>query len=349
MELTTVTEDEAVFFDGTRVLRIGDLSPGSAHRAHGVDFRTLDRPGGRRLATVATVNDVHFGEDGAGRVEGSDIGPVMVSAPGQAPYPEVMNAAAVAEIAALAPDAVVAKGDLTARGTPAEHAAFEACYRPAFGDRLWTVRGNHDNQAPQPAFTCPPVRRVDVPGAVLAIIDTSRYGRIGGRLDAGQLEWLDDVAADAGRERTPVLVMAHHPCWQAGTERDWVGSEPALDAASSEAVVAVVARRPAIVAYLAGHTHRNKVRHFASTGPTPFVEVACVKDFPGTWAEYRIFEGGILQVHRRLSSPEALAWSEGCRAMVFGLYPRYAFGALTDRCLVFPPRWGQTCGQRGDR
>ena len=31
-----------------------------------------------------------------------------------------------------------------------------------------------------------------------------------------------------------------------------------------------------------------------------------MKDYPGAWAEYRVFEGGILQVHRRISTPEAL-------------------------------------------
>jgi 3',5'-cyclic-AMP phosphodiesterase len=56
-----------------------------------------------------------------------------------------------------------------------------------------------------------------------------------------------------------------------------------------------------------------------------------VKDYPGTWAEYRVFEGGILQVHRRISSPEALDWTERTRQMFGGLYPQYAFGALEER------------------
>ena len=70
----------------------------------------------------------------------------------------------------------------------------------------------------------------------------------------------------------------------------------------------------------------------------PFAEVACLKDYPGTWAEYRIFEGGVLQVHRRLSTPEALAWSERCRAMYHGAYPWYAFGEVGDRCFALPDR-----------
>ena len=55
-----------------------------------------------------------------------------------------MNAAAVAEIAAIDPDAVIVKGDLSSDGTDDEWAAFEACYRVPFGERLHVVRGNHD-------------------------------------------------------------------------------------------------------------------------------------------------------------------------------------------------------------
>jgi Icc protein len=76
------------------------------------------------------------------------------------------------------------------------------------------------------------------------------------------------------------------------------------------------------------------VRRFAVTGAVPWVEVACVKDFPGSWAEYRVFEGGVLQIHRRISTPDALAWTEQTRGMFGGLYPDYAFGQLEDRCFV---------------
>jgi hypothetical protein len=64
----------------------------------------------------------------------------------------------------------------------------------------------------------------------------------------------------------------------------------------------------------------------------PWVEVACVKDYPGTWAEYRVHEGGIVQIAHRISSPEALVWTEKTRHMYHGLYHDYAFGQLGDRC-----------------
>ena len=96
--------------------------------------------------------------------------------------------------------------------------------------------------------------------------------------------------------------------------------------------------RPSIIGWFAGHTHRNRVRHFDATGGVPWVEVACVKDFPGAWAEYRIFEGGVLQVFRRITEPAALAWTEKTRGMFGGIYPEYAFGQMADRCFLLTLR-----------
>jgi Icc protein len=333
VELTTVADDEVVLHAGGTALRYDGLEPDTAYELHGVAFRTLPRPPGERLATVATVNDVHFGEVACGMAEALDIGPVLTSPPGAEPYPDVMSRSAVAEIAALGPDAVVAKGDLTTTGTTEEFAAFLACYQPVFGDRLHYVRGNHDVAGGQ-TFAADAPYEVVLPGVVLAVIDTAVPLEPGGKVDRATLDWLDELGARADR---PVLVLGHHHAWLPGTA-DRAGRFFGIDPPDSERLVEVVARRPALAAYLAGHTHRNRVRHCPSTGRVPWVEVACVKDYPGTWAEYRVFEGGILQVHRRISSPEALAWSEGARVMFGGLYPSYALGRLEDRCFAITPR-----------
>jgi Icc protein len=71
------------------------------------------------------------------------------------------------------------------------------------------------------------------------------------------------------------------------------------------------------------------------------VEVACVKDFPGSWAEYRIHDNAIFQVHHRIGAdPAARRWSEQCRTMFGGHYPRYALGEESDRCFEVPLRRG---------
>jgi predicted phosphodiesterase len=332
-ELATIADDEAVVFEGPVAHRYQGLQPGSEQRAGPLTVRTLRRPPGERLATVATVNDVHFGETDCGVIPGLELGPILRAQPGERPYPLVMNQAAAAEIAAVAPDAVVVKGDLTAEGTPGEYEQFLDVYRSAFGDRLTVTRGNHDNPAvPSGLPASPSFEAVELPGVTLAVVDTSRPGWVGGAISDDQADWLDELAARADR---PVLVFGHHPV--AEDELLLFNGFPVvaagLDPPSTQRLADVVARRPAIVGYFAGHTHRNKLRHLATTASFPWVEVACVKDFPGSWAEYRVFEGGILQVHRRIHhDPAAVAWSERCRALYGGLYPSYAWGSVGDRC-----------------
>jgi 3',5'-cyclic-AMP phosphodiesterase len=240
-----------------------------------------------------------------------------------------MNRGAVTEIAAIEPDAVVVKGDLTCDGLDEEYETFLATYQPAFGDRLVHVRGNHDAYRHQTYAPSGP-QRVDVDGLTMALLDTTIPGRSSGQLPDDQLEWLDDLAAGADR---PVLVLGHHHVWSPESRSrpdDYFGIRPD----DSERLIDVVARHGSILGYAAGHTHRNRVRRFAATGERPWIEVACVKDYPGTWAEYRVFDGGVLQVHRRISTPDALAWTEQTRHMFAGMYADYAFGQLHERCFA---------------
>ena len=113
----------------------------------------------------------------------------------------------------------------------------------------------------------------------------------------------------AGASTDPVVVMAHHPQRLSDAEDRSLHAHSRLERALDE----VFARRPAIVAYTAGHTHRHRVQR--AGGGVPSIEVGCVKDFPGSWAEYQVYDGGILQIAHRISSPEALAWSEQCRVL----------------------------------
>ena len=336
-ELSTVADDEAVVHVGADVHRYTDLAPDRAYSFDGLEVRTLARPAGERLATVATVNDVHFGETECGTIEGLDLGPILRADPGEPPYPETMNAGAIVEMAGLCdgrgPDAVVAKGDLTADGTDEEYRAFLDHYQTAFGQRLHHVRGNHDAYRAQRIATDAP-KEVPLPGVVLAVIDTVIPTQTTGQVGADQLEWLDELGARADR---PVLVFGHHHPWDPSSASR-AGTYFGISPDDSERLIEVFVRRPTLVGYFAGHTHRNRVRRFEATGDVPWVEVASVKDYPGSWAVYRVWVGGILQVHRRVSTPAALSWTERTRAMFGGLYPAYSFGSLTDRCFPVMPR-----------
>jgi 3',5'-cyclic-AMP phosphodiesterase len=328
-ELTTVTTTSATFHRGTDVEVVDGLDPATGYERNGVALTTLPRPSGALRCRIATVNDTHFGETEAGRLGASDRGPIQRPAPGAPPYPEVMNRAAVAEIAVCDRTgpfaAVVAKGDLTAVGDPAEFAAFEACYRPAFGERLHAVRGNHDCVVGQTDYSGD--TWLALGGLAVAVLDTAVPGHDHGMLDVDQLDWLDTLATESTE---PVLVLGHHPQFLGAA-----GDNPAfmLSPASSTALDELFARREAIVAYAAGHTHRHRVQW--AGGGVPSIEVGCVKDFPGTWAEYEVYDGGMLQIVHRISTADALAWSERCRTLYsdFGLdYTAYALGRIEDRC-----------------
>jgi 3',5'-cyclic-AMP phosphodiesterase len=341
-DVVTSVGDREITTAGTlHFVRIGDLEPateyaltveGAAPNEYlPASFRTLARPSGRLLATIATANDVHFGERECGRLgpPHEEIGPFFSSAPGEPPYPEMMNRAGGAEMRALDPDAVVVKGDLTSTGAPDEYAAFLAVYG-SLGDRMHHVRGNHD------AFLDPEMALEDAPyaveldGVTLAVLDTVRPGDDGGRVSADQVQWLDDLASETAHS---VLVFGHHYLWKLTDDtRDdhYFGIDPD----DSEALAAVVARRENIAGYFAGHTHRNRVRRFSAARDIPFVEVACVKDYPGAWAEYRVYEGGYTQMVRRVADPPAFEWAERTRAMFAGLYRDYALGPLEHRCFT---------------
>lgn len=333
IDVTTVADDLAVIHDGVTALTFDGLAPDTDYTLHGQAVHTLVRPPGELLCRFATVNDVHFGEVECGRIDDSPLGPILRAEPGADPYPETMNRGAIEEIAAIEPAAVVVKGDLTDLGTREEYAQFLRAYG-VFGKRMFHVRGNHDAYAGDDYAHGDQV--IDLPGVRVVLIDTAIAFTDNGRITAEQLDWLDTAAADAGG---PVLVMGHHQAWMPDGKRsdDYFGLHPD----SADGLIAIIARRTNILGYFAGHTHRNRVRTTPLTGDVPYVEIGCVKDFPGSWAEYRVFEGGVLQVNHRISTPDALVWSERCRVLYsdFGLdYSSYAGGELADRCFLIPLR-----------
>lgn len=331
VDVTTIADDLAVFHHGLSTRRLEGLRPDTVYEFSGASIRTLERPGGELLCRFATVNDVHFGEVECGRMDGRTDGPIQRRDSHETPHPELMNQTAVREITAIDPIAVFVKGDLTLDGSDEEFAAFEACYRPAFGESLHVVRGNHDAYHDQGRYDRD--LWVELPGICVALMDTVIATETTGAFTSDQIAWLEDrVAATDCR----VIVMGHHQQWVDGRRSDdYFGLHPD----SSDELDRLTARHTNVLGYTAGHTHRHRLRRMPCGAPT--VEVGTIKDFPGTWAEYRVYEGGVMQVVHRVSEPEALSWSERCRGLYadFGMhYESYALGSLDQRCFVFPDR-----------
>ena len=113
-----------------------------------------------------------------------------------------------------------------------------------------------------------------------------------------------DLARLASEAEGPVVVALHHPPSRWPVQTHYPPSIVWRD--TTRLVDELAAANPATV-IIAGHTHRN--RRYPVRGLT-VSEVASTKDYPGVWAGYSIYEGGIRQVVYRVATPAAMAWTE---------------------------------------
>ena len=303
--------------------------------------RTLPRPAGRAVARIAMTNDVHYGEDEAGRLEEVRSRPWLAGLPGARSlavghsmpegmpnHARLMNEAAVRDIAEYDPDLVVVKGDLTHSGRPEQFAEFQSVYAP-FADRLLAFRGNHDAKLSDDGLAGR-YFATSIQGVNVAVLDTVLPGHVGGAIDADQIDWLREYARSATQ---PVLVVGHHNLYM---PRSGLGPGRTLfrgvNPEDSAALLEVFAAHDTIAGYFSGHTHRN-LRNLGPRG-IPIVETASTKEFPGSWAAYDLYDGGFVQTLYQIRSPEALAWSVRTKQMFFGLTPLMNRGRAADRNFV---------------
>jgi 3',5'-cyclic AMP phosphodiesterase CpdA len=191
-------------------------------------------------------------------------------------------AAAVATLAALdpRPDAVVATGDLTDFGRPAEYALLRELLAP-LAMPVYLIPGNHDErEAMREAFAGDgylPASgflnySVDLGPLRLVALDTVVPGTAGGLVCAERLDWLDRTLAAAPDQ--PTLVIMHHPPFATG-----IAHMDAIGLAGADGFAAVAACHPQIERVLCGHLHRPiqallPGRIMASTAPSTAHQVA---------------------------------------------------------------------------
>jgi len=139
-----------------------------------------------------------------------------------------------------------------------------------------------------------------------------------------------DRAAESDR---PILLLMHQQLQATRLPRYWPIGIPAPE---STDFLDELDRLSQPVVVSSGHTHRNRIRRHGSVTLT---EVASTKDWPGVWAGYDVFEGGLVQTVRRTSERSVLAWQEYSRRAVAGLWAHWSPGRLDDRCLSVV--WGR--------
>jgi hypothetical protein len=333
---TTAAVDRSRPGQAIGVVTFEGLSPCTAYELS-LDGRTvgrtatLRRPDGELLARVATVSDLHLGERRFGHLprltSKFEIGDS---------HPVWCLRGAMIEIGEWRPDLLVVKGDLGHRNEPWEYDLAADVFLGS-GLPLAVMLGNHDGgnhhlladtRAALEARGLRPVEGVETfdvgpAGAGRVVIaDTRVIGHHGGEVGKHTAAAASAVAEALPR---PSLVVLHHQVQRTRvplylptgiSRRDGMPFLDGVAAASPRSLVT------------SGHTHRHRSwrRHGLR-----YTEVGATKDFPGVWAAYELYEGGIVQTVRRIGAPRALAWTESTRRTVFGAWGRWSPGRLADR------------------
>jgi hypothetical protein len=301
-------------------------------------LRTLAVPGEHLLCRFATVSDVHIGERRfgvLGRIHDALENPAPDGAGLGEPYPVRALRAAIDEAVDWGAELIVAKGDLTNRTTPAE-VRDAARILGASPVPVEAFLGNHDNKdgvnsraiLEKQGLAVPwvPYTR-DLPGVRLVLVNTvegdPRYHR--GQLPAEMGMRAVRLAAESSG---PAWVALHHP---PELHRAPTVYPPGVPFGESRHFLdALVAAKPGAFV-TCGHRHRNRRYDY---GPIVMSEVGATKDYPGVWAGYKVYDGGLVQVVRRISRPDVISWTEATRRAMNGQWHRWSPGRLDDRCFA---------------
>ena len=281
-------------------------------------------PPGRELYRFATVNDVHIGEEGFGK-------PVLFREPDDVePYPARCLRAALAEAKEWGAQRILGNGDLTDHGTEEEFEWFAALVRDS-GVDFTGILGNHDIRDPdvdgaivlrqRGLDMASGARAIDVPGLRIVMLPSLLDFHIGQWTDADR----DELVRLAREADAPLFVATHHYPQRFNIANEFPPGIPAdnahllLDALDAAAPGSVIA---------CGHTHRHHRRHYKSLLIT---EIGSTKDYPGVWAGYIVYEGGITQIVRKVQEPSARAWIERSGGAIFGLWRHWSPGFRSHR------------------
>jgi Icc protein len=178
------------------------------------------------------------------------------------------------------PSAILVTGDLSQDETREAYQHFRSLLA-RFGVPVWCVPGNHD----APSFmndtlSAPPFSMggaMVAGGWCLLLLNSYIAGDNGGRLEPGDLEWLDARLREH-RERHVLLAVHHHVL---PLKSRWLD---ALALYNADELLAIVDRSPQVRCVVAGHVHqasdmsRNGVR-FLTTPSTCFQFLPAADNF----------------------------------------------------------------------
>lgn len=291
------------------------------------DTRTLTPPPGERVHRIGTLNDVHIGQESAGYFH------TLIERPTPAELHPVRCArAAITAAIDTGIDRLLIKGDLTHASTPENWAEVDSLIADV-GVPVDIVPGNHEGSRHSTVIAdaglglhghrlIRGVETIDAPGVRLILADSTIPGRDWGTVNEIGSEIVDRAR---GAEGTVLIGIHHQPM---PFDRP-VYLPPGIPASEFRAFARDLAAVTSRALVTTGHTHRHRRRAYGSVTVT---EIGSTKDFPGTWASYDVYEGGIVQVVHRIAEPDCIRWTDHTRRAAAGAWQFWAPGSLSDRC-----------------
>lgn len=220
------------------------------------------------VRVIAQISDVHIG------------GPKLGAGD------RFSEAVAAINAMSLQPDLVLATGDLTQSGTPAEW--------DEFNDRIsalrapWAgIRGNHDHRLDAMAGH----RSLDLEGLHVVLVDTSSD-----EFTDADAAWLDSELS--AHSSSPTAIAIHHPPFETGIWwMDCVGLRGA------DRFEAVVRRHPQVRHVMSGHAHRPITTAWAGCLVTvcPSTSVAVAGDLDPAHEPAETAEPPMIALHAYLA------------------------------------------------
>lgn len=250
------------------------------------------------------------------------------------PYPARCLRAGIEEAKAWGAQSMVFKGDLTDHGIEEEFAWFAGLVK-ATGMDTHMILGNHDIRTEgvdgiaelrsHGLHVASSPEAVDVPGLRIVLLPSAR-GYHGGHW----VEHADQAIALAAEANGPVFVATHHYPHRFPVKLKVPSGVAYGEATAFMRELDRVQPRSLIAC---GHTHRHHRRHFKSLLIT---EIGSPKDYPGVWAGYVVYEGGITQTVHQIVDPSAREWLDRTARTLGGVWRLWSPGVRSHRCWTWP-------------
>lgn len=343
---------------GPGAITVDGLSPATAYtvslRREGATVgswlvRTPARPAGEELGRFMTLSDLHLDRDQFGL-----RGRMFDGSGWPEPFPLRCSVAAAAAGREWGATAIVLKGDVVDASRDIAWERTRTFGAALAGMEVLALPGNHEfnEYSEVDAAEAAPSAGIHLtasvavwhgPGVDVVMCNSTRPPGHGGEV-VTVTEAAADAVADARRSGRLCVVALHHHLQRTPLA---VFFPPGIERTEGREFVRRLRAAGPVHLLTSGHTHRH--RRFDTFG-VQCTEVGSPKDFPGVWAGYSVFEGGLRQLVRRVELPTAIGWTEYTKRAAGGLWGMWSPGQLRDRCFGVdrsgsaPADWVGTAG-----